>query len=311
MSMTRRSTPGLSGPRSTRSPRKMARRPSGLAPSAAVRRVAEQVQQLRQLVQAAMHVADDVERPGLAPAVGEQRLADQIGLRNRFRRGQGMDDAEALPRQAAQRATQQLDMAAHHMGAEGPVRMRPVALLAYRLWNIQHDRHRQRVEAPRQLHCLLAVLRAQVGRVDHGQPPGREALGGDVVEHVERVGGGRLVGLVVGHQAAAAVGGQDLGGPEVPRREGGFAGAGRAHHQHQREVGDRQPHRNTAIAWDGPVRGAARRRRTARRGSRTSPRPRPPRRRTRPGSTQSGGRDGAASRPPRPGRSRSSLGWAW
>ena len=62
--MTRRSTAGVAGPRSTRSPRKSARRPSGwraVSPSASDL-VAELRQQFDQLGVAAVDVADDVER---------------------------------------------------------------------------------------------------------------------------------------------------------------------------------------------------------------------------------------------------------
>ena len=75
MPMASRSTAGGSGPRSTRSPRKTTRRPAGCtAPTArpslvSLQLVAEACQQLLQLVGAAVHVADDVERSALGTPV--------------------------------------------------------------------------------------------------------------------------------------------------------------------------------------------------------------------------------------------------
>ena len=67
---TSRSTAGVAGPRSTRSPTKTAVRPSRVHRRRPVRRhlVAERAQQVGQLVEAAVDVADDVERPVLGRA---------------------------------------------------------------------------------------------------------------------------------------------------------------------------------------------------------------------------------------------------
>ena len=107
---------------------------------------------------------------------------------------------------------------------------------------------------------MLAVLGTEVGRVDDREAAGGEALGGDVVEHVEGIGGGGLVALVVGDHPAVVVGGEDLGRGELPGREAGLAGAGSAHQHDEREVGDRQAHVNTAICvgwpnsgWGSPI----------------------------------------------------------
>ena len=103
--------PRESGPRSTRSPRKTALRPSGgvtvtRSPSVLSDCVAELLQQLTQFVEAAMHVADDVERAVLVLAVVPERLAlDRRGV-DLLRRGEHEDVAEALALQAAQRAPQ-------------------------------------------------------------------------------------------------------------------------------------------------------------------------------------------------------------
>ena len=87
--------------------------------------------------------------------------------------------------------------------------------------------------------CRAGVA-LHVGRVDDGQPAGGEPLAGDVVQHVEGVGGRRLVVLVVGDQAAAEVAGEHLGGTEVLAREGRLARAGHADQDHEAELGDGQ-----------------------------------------------------------------------
>ena len=76
-----RSTPGTSGPRSTRSPRKTASRPSGwlgdtgALRSGPLRRFSRAARAALELRAAAVHVADDVERPVLVAPVVPQLLS--------------------------------------------------------------------------------------------------------------------------------------------------------------------------------------------------------------------------------------------
>ena len=79
------------------------------------------------------------------------------------------------------------------------------------LGQVEHDRDRQHVVLAGQRDQRLAGLGLHVGGVDDGQPPARQPLAGDEVQHLERVVGRGLVVLVVGDQAAAEVGREHLG----------------------------------------------------------------------------------------------------
>ena len=219
--------------------------------------VAEAGQQLLQLAGAAVHVADDVEGAGEAAPIGPERHAfdfRRVGLLGRV---ETVDVADPLAAEAAQRAAQRGQMVAHHVGAELPVRSKRVAFVAELARHVEDEADGQRVEALRQGDQGAAVLRADIGRVDHGQTPRRHALGGNEVDQVEGVARGGLVVLVVGDQAAAGVGGDDLGGLEVAAREGRFAGARGSDQQDQAEIGDGQAHRlNTAICVGAPRSGS-------------------------------------------------------
>jgi hypothetical protein len=74
--ITGRSTAAESGPRSTRSPRKTTRRP----PNVALDRAAQADEQRSPLVDAAVHVADDIERARILALVdGEGMGGVQAG----------------------------------------------------------------------------------------------------------------------------------------------------------------------------------------------------------------------------------------
>ena len=110
-------------------------------------------------------------------------------------------------------------------------------------------------------------LPRDVGGVDDGEQSAIEALAGDVVQHVEGVRAGRLVGLVAADQRAAVVGTQHLLPLERLRGERGLARAGHPDERHQAERGNRQvghrppsPPRSSRVnraSWvGGPVSGA-------------------------------------------------------
>ena len=93
-----------------------------------------------------------------------------------------------------------------------------------------------------------------VGGVDHRQPPAPQPPAGDLVQDGERVLGRALVVRVVGHQPAAEVRRDDLGGQEVLRGERPLAGARGADQHHQARLRKLDPHRsNTAICVGGPT----------------------------------------------------------
>ena len=214
--------------------------------------VAEQGEQLGELVQAAVHVADHVERPGLVPQVVEHPgPGDDRGV-GLLRRGQHPDVPEALPLEAAHRPAKLVALAAQHLRPELPVRPLRVALRAHRLGHVQHDRHRQHIVLAGRLDQLAPVIGLHVRRVHDGQPARGQPLGRDVIQHVERVPGRGLVVLVVGDEAAAEVGGEDFGGREVAAGECRLAGSGHAHERDQGQLGDG----DLAARGDLPVGGA-------------------------------------------------------
>ena len=139
-----------------------------------------------------------------------------------------------------------LDDPAGHVGPVGAGR---VALGAHLLGHVEHDGDGQHVVLLGQVDQLAAGVRLHAGRVDDGAAAGGQALARDVVQDVEGVLGGALVVLVVGDQAAAEVGGDDLGRLEVPAGEGGLAGAGGADEHDEGQVGDGQRTRPCCRTW--------------------------------------------------------------
>jgi hypothetical protein len=142
--------------------------------------------------------------------------------------------------------------------AERAIGRDPIPFLADALGQVEHDRDRQAVVLPRQSHQRLAGGLLDVRRVDDGEAPRRQALRRDQVQHLEGVGRSRLVVLVVGHEAAAEVGREDLGRLEVLAREGRLPAARRADEHDERELGDGDLHRSkTAICVGGPCDGSS------------------------------------------------------
>jgi hypothetical protein len=202
--------------------------------------VAELAEQLLQLLPAAVHVADDVERALLVAQVVEQPAAGDPSGCDLVGRAQHVHPAEALAGQPAQPAAQLVALAAQHVRAELPVRSGGVAVGAHPLRQVEHDRDGQHVVRAGQLDQLAAVVRLHVRGVDDGQPAGGQPLAHDVVQQLERLRGGGLVVLVVGDHPAAGVAGDHLGGPEVGAAERRLARPADPdeHHQAQRRHGD-------------------------------------------------------------------------
>lgn len=194
-----------------------------------------------QLRAAAVDVADDVERSGEVAQVVVPAPADHDGAVHLLLAAEDVDLAEPLALQPLEGATQFAPVAGDDAAVDpGAVGAGGVPLGADLLGQVQDDGDGQHVVAARQVDQLTAALALDAGGVDDGEPSGGQPLAGDVVEHVEGVGAGALVVLVVGDQAAAEVGGEHLGRLEVACREGRLAGAGGADQHHQGEVGDGQ-----------------------------------------------------------------------
>ena len=133
-----------------------------------------------------------------------------------------------------------------------------VAPLAELRRQVEDDGRGEEVELAGQGDQSGAVLRLHARRVDHGEPAAGEPFAGDVVKEIEGVAGGGQVVLVVGDEAAAVVGGDHLGGPEVPARKGRLAAPRRAGENDQRGLGNGQLHNeNTAICVGGPSSGSS------------------------------------------------------
>ena len=219
--------------------------------------VAESLQQKLQFVGAAVHVADDVERAGVAPLVGPERLAHHFRCVARFRRRQLPDLAETFTLQPPEPLADLGHHPVHDLGSERTVRPLPIAFDADVRARVDHHRDRQRVPLACELHPRLAVGRADVGSVDDRQLAVLQPLLGDRADELEGVGRDALIGLIVADEGAADVGGDDLRRQEVPGREGGLARTTGADEDHQGEVGDLQAcgnaHRvNTPICVGAP-----------------------------------------------------------
>ena len=219
---------------------------------------AEGGEQVHQLVVAAVDVADDVEGAALAAPVRPQRLALDGGGFRFFRAAEDGDRVESLPPEAAQGAAQGAALPAHHLGGDVAVGALLVAPLAELGRQVEDDGRGEEVELAGQGDQPGAVLGLHARRVDHGEPAAGEPFRGDVVKEVEGVAGDRQVVLVVGHEAAAVVGGDHLGGPEVPPREGRLAAPRRAGEHDQGGLGKGDLHReNTAICVGEPSPGSS------------------------------------------------------
>src|SRR5215472_8078960 len=140
------------------------------------------------------------------------------------------------------------------MRTEIAVRSVPIPFLAELLWEVEHNRDRQNMELASQCDERLPRVGLDVSRVDDRQPPRRKSLAGDEVEYLERFLRCGLIVLVVRHQSATVVGGQNLGGLEVLTSKRGLAAPGRADEQDQREFGNSNFHcRNTPICVGAPT----------------------------------------------------------
>ena len=219
--------------------------------------VAELGQQCLELTAAAVHVADDVERPVQMAEVVQQPLADDDRVGDLLLAAQDVDLAEALLAEVLERASQLVALARDDVIAEGAVGPGGVAVQADALGQVEHDRDRQHVVRAGERDEGPARIGLHVRRVDDCQAAGVQSLAGDVVQHVEGRRGRRLVVLVIRHQAAAEVAGEHLEAAEVLPRERRLARAAGADQAHQGQLGDRQLGHDvllkTAIWVGGPT----------------------------------------------------------
>ena len=198
-------------------------------------------EQLQELVEAAVDVADDVEGAALvAQVVVEAGALDSLHL---VGAAQDLDDAEALGGQAADGAPHRGALGADDVRRHDALAASGVVGLAEALRDIQDDRRGEDVKLPGQGHQGLAQLRADVGGVHDGEQAPLQALAHDEVQHLKGGGGGGLVVGVVADQAAAEVRGHHLGGLEESGRQGALPRTRGSDEHHEAELGNFQSHR--------------------------------------------------------------------
>ena len=149
--------------------------------------VAEPIEQLDQLLETAVHVADQVERAVIVLSVHPERHPlDRRGL-HVLRGLERVDVAEALTREPPKGAPELGNLAPHHVAPEVALRARLIARLAHPRREVQDDRDRDHVELAGQLDERPARIRLHVRRVDDREAPRRETLAGDEVQRVEGI----------------------------------------------------------------------------------------------------------------------------
>ena len=205
--------------------------------------IAEPVQQRLKLVEAAVDVADDVERPEVVASIGPKRLAlDDCGVDLFF--GTKLETvAEPLAAQSLHGSSQQPHVVAHHGRPEVTVRSLGVAVLADALREVEHDGDGEGMVFPGQPNQPGAVFGANAGRIHDGEATRGEPFAGDELQHFEGVPGDRLIGGIVADHGPASVGGNDLRRRKMFASKRRLAGAGRADQHEQAVFGNRYAHR--------------------------------------------------------------------
>ena len=224
MPMTSRSTPGVSGPRSTRSPTNSAVRPSGwVAPTARPASSYDSSQP-----SSVRRVRSSLAQPCTSPTMSK----GPVRSRRSFQARSVVIVAASISSTPVSTCTRR----------NPSLRMPRSDFLRSRCWrattwapNCRSARVALRSEATcsgtsstiasTSTSCSRASLTSawpgrllDAGGVDDGEQPAAQPGADDVLQHVEGVLGRGLVVGVVGHQAAAVVAGDDLPGREVLAR---------------------------------------------------------------------------------------------
>jgi hypothetical protein len=235
-------------------------RSSGTAVLVPGDRVAELYKQGLEFGAAAVNVADHLERAGLVPQVVVELGPGDRGRADALFAAQRVHGAEPLALQAFQATAQLIALPADDVRAEVAIGAGGVPRYADALGHVEHDRDGQHVMLTGQCDELAACVGLHVGGVDDAEPPGGQPLTDDVVQHVERIRGRRLVVLVVGDQTTAEVGGDDLGRLEVRAGERRLARPGDTDQHDQAQlrylqhtVGHQLALSKTAIWVGGPT----------------------------------------------------------
>lgn len=165
-----------------------------------------------------MHVANDVERAMLVPAIVPERLTLDDRRVNFVRSGEAEDVRKAFALEPAQRSSQLLRLISHHVRPKLPIRSAGIALVTEPFRHIENDGDREDVVLARDLDQRFAGFRLNVRCVDHREPATAQALVGDRMNQIEGLSGRGLIILIVSDEAAAGMGRDNLRGEKVLAR---------------------------------------------------------------------------------------------
>src|SRR2546425_11657306 len=142
-------------------------------------------EQSDEFLEAAVDVADDVERSVLPPAVGPPRLSLDLRRVHFLWRAEDGDSPEAFAFQTPDRATELRSLLADDVRAEVAVGSGGVSFDAELLGNVEDDCHGEDMLGAGQFHEGAASLALDVGGINDSELPCLEALGRDEVQDFE------------------------------------------------------------------------------------------------------------------------------
>ena len=185
-----------------------------------------------------MDVADDVEGTMDVGAVVPRALADDLDRLDPLGSAQDVHATEPFLVEPSERSPQITVLARHDVAAEVAAGSLLVALEGHRFRDVDHDGVDEHIVALGQFDQRGSGGLLNVGGVDNGQQSPAQPSTDDVVEDVERIRGGRLVVLVVGHETPAEVAGDNLSRLEVSAGEGRLTAPGHADQDDQTHRGN-------------------------------------------------------------------------
>ena len=184
--------------------------------------VPECAKQATKFVQAPMDIADDVERPVLIAPVYPERLALHDGRIDRLFRLQGENVSEAFPFQEPLRSTHLVALPMDDILPDDAVGPLLVPVDHHSLRHIEDDADDEAVVLLGEFDQRLARFRLHIRGIDDGKAAALQPLRGDQMQDLEGRGRRILRILVIGHQRATEVGGNDLGRFEMLAGKGRF-----------------------------------------------------------------------------------------
>jgi len=169
-----------------------------------------------------MDVADNVERSVLIPPVNPERLALHDGRIDRLFRLQREDVSKAFSLQEPLRPTHLVALPMDDILPHGAVGAQLVPLDHDSLRHIEDDADDEAVVLLGEFDQRLARLRLHIRRVNDGKAATLQPLRGDQMQDLEGRRRRILRILIIRHQGATQVGGNDLGRLEMLAGKGRF-----------------------------------------------------------------------------------------